>query len=62
MAIPLPVPMEEYGAHFNEPLSRPPKLNWNLKTDRRSGVWTLPPLTLAKKIKAKEEARRFGLN
>ncbi len=28
--------MEEYGPHFNEPLSRPPELSWNLKTDRRS--------------------------
>jgi hypothetical protein len=28
--------MKEYGPHFNEPLSRPPELSWNLKTDRRS--------------------------
>ena len=37
MSISPPVPMKEYGPHFNEPLSLPPELNWNLQTDRRSG-------------------------
>jgi hypothetical protein len=33
--------MKEYGPHFNEPLSLPPELSWNLKTDRRSGFFQL---------------------
>jgi len=31
--------MKEYGPHFNEHLSLPPELSWNLKTDRRSAFW-----------------------
>jgi hypothetical protein len=33
--------MKEYGPHFNEPLARPPELSWNLKTDRRSGDFSV---------------------
>jgi len=28
--------MKEYMPHFNEPLSLPPELSWNLKSDRQS--------------------------
>jgi len=40
--------MKEYGPHFNELLSLPPELNWNLKTDRRSAMIPLDNLLIGK--------------
>jgi len=41
MSISPPVPMKKCVPHFNEPLSLPPELSWNLKTDRGSRAFIL---------------------